>query len=67
MIPERAEAERLLREAEQHNPGPWGNHSRVVAHCAEKLPDYATGQNIETSDEEPELLRAKRKEVVMDE
>ena len=37
MIPARIEAERLLSEAEQCNPGPWGNHSRVAAHCAEKI------------------------------
>ena len=37
MLPAREEAERLLREAETHNPGPWGDHSRVVAHCAEKI------------------------------
>ncbi len=37
MLPIRAEAERLLSEAEKCNPGPWGNHSRVVAHCAEKI------------------------------
>ena len=36
MIPTREEAEKLLREAEQCNPGPWGNHSRVAAHCAER-------------------------------
>ena len=28
------EAERLLQEAENCNPGPWGNHSRVAAYCA---------------------------------
>lgn len=37
MIPTRQEAERLLREAESCNPGPWGNHSRVAARCAEKI------------------------------
>ena len=37
MLPAREEAERLLEEAEQNNPGPWGNHSRTVAHCAEKI------------------------------
>ncbi|MGN1167753.1 MAG: HD domain-containing protein [Lachnospiraceae bacterium] len=37
MLPTRAEAERILKEAEQCNPGPWGNHSRVAAHCAEKI------------------------------
>lgn len=37
MLPTRAEAEKFLREAEICNPGPWGNHSRVAAHCAEKI------------------------------
>lgn len=37
MLPSRKEAIELLREAEKCNPGPWGNHSRVVAHCAEKI------------------------------
>lgn len=36
MLPTREEAEKLLIEAESCNPGPWGNHSRVAAHCAEK-------------------------------
>lgn len=37
MLPTREKAEELLREAETCNPGPWGNHSRVAAHCAEKI------------------------------
>ena len=37
MLPSREKAEELLREAETCNPGLWGNHSRVVAHCAEKI------------------------------
>ena len=37
MIPTRAEAKRLLAEAEVMNPGPWGDHSRTAAHCAEKI------------------------------
>lgn len=36
MIPTRQQAEALLAEALLHNPGPWGNHSRTAAHCAEK-------------------------------
>lgn len=40
MIPTRKEAEELLKEAERCNPGPWGNHSRVAAHCAEKIASY---------------------------
>lgn len=43
MIPTRIEAERLLREAEKCNPGPWGNHSRVTAHCAEKIAELCDG------------------------
>lgn len=37
MIPAREEALALLAEAEPHNPGPWGDHSRTAAHCAEKI------------------------------
>lgn len=37
MLPIREEAEKLLKEAEKCNPGPWGNHSRTAAHCAEKI------------------------------
>ena len=37
MLPTRENAETLLKEAEQCNPGPWGNHSRIAAHCAEKI------------------------------
>ena len=35
--PDREEAERLVREAEGIYPGPWGDHSRVVARCAEAI------------------------------
>ena len=37
MLPTREEAERILAEAGKCNPGPWVNHSRVAAHCAEKI------------------------------
>ncbi len=37
MLPTREEAEKLLSEAEDCNPGPWGNHSRIAALCAEKI------------------------------
>lgn len=39
MLPTREQAEEILREAETCNPGPWGNHCRVAAHCAEKIAD----------------------------
>ena len=35
--PDRQEAHRLLTEAETCNPGPWGDHSRVAAMCAERI------------------------------
>ncbi len=37
MLPTRENAEKLLIEAEKCNPGAWGNHSRIAAHCAEKI------------------------------
>lgn len=40
-LPDREEAKRILSEAEKCNPGPWGDHSRVAAECAEKLLYYA--------------------------
>lgn len=36
-MPTRAEAEKILEEAEQCNSGPWVNHSRITAKCAEKI------------------------------
>ena len=37
MLPTRERAEEILKAAEKCNPGPWGDHSRVAAHCAEKI------------------------------
>lgn len=37
MLPTREQAEAVLAEALPHNPGPWGNHSRLVAHCAQAI------------------------------
>lgn len=37
MLPARQKAEEILAEAEKCNPGAWGNHSRVAAHCAEQI------------------------------
>ncbi len=39
--PDRQKAEEILREAESCNPGPWGNHSRTAAHCAEKITELS--------------------------
>ena len=37
MMPTRAEAEKILEEAGQCTFGPWVNHSRITAKCAEKI------------------------------
>ncbi len=42
MLPTREQAEELLKDAEQCNPGPWGNHSRTAAHCAQKIAQACT-------------------------
>lgn len=47
MLPTRKEAERLLAEAEKCNPGPWRNHSRVAAYCAEKIAQECDGLDSE--------------------
>lgn len=43
MYPSREEAEALLEEALPHNPGPWGDHSRTAAHCAECIAKASGG------------------------
>lgn len=45
MYPNKQEALRLLKEAEARNPGPWVNHSRTAAHCAEKIAIRCEGMN----------------------
>lgn len=37
MMPTIELAEELLSDALQSNPGPWGSHSRVAAHCAKAI------------------------------
>lgn len=45
MLPSREEAEKILVEAEECNPGPWGDHSRVAAQCAEKIAALCEGMD----------------------
>lgn len=45
MLPTREEARKLLAEAEKCNQGAWGGHSRVAAHCAEKIAQECDGLN----------------------
>lgn len=40
MLPSIDEAEALLAEGEPLNPGNWGNHSRITAHCARKIAEH---------------------------
>lgn len=47
MLPSREEAEKILLEAEACNPGPWGDHSRVAARCAEKIAALCEGMDSE--------------------
>lgn len=47
MYPSKEEAERILKEALECNPGPWGNHSRVTAVCAERIASRCDGMNPE--------------------
>lgn len=48
-IPNRAAAERLLTEAEEHNPGPWVAHSRNVARAAEIIARQHPGMDGEAA------------------
>lgn len=47
MLPTREQAEKLLSDAEICNPGPWGDHSRVAAHCAEAIAMHCKGMDPE--------------------
>lgn len=47
MYPDKEQAARLLAEAEQCNPGKWGDHSRHVALCAEKIAALCPGMDPE--------------------
>ena len=45
MLPGREEAEKLLLDAEQCNPGKWGDHSRITAECAGKIAALCEGMD----------------------
>lgn len=47
MYPTREKAEALLAEAGRCNPGPWEDHSRVTARCAEKIALACPGMDAE--------------------
>lgn len=48
-IPDRNEAEKLLLEAEERNPGPWAAHSRNVAEAALRIADRIPEINSESA------------------
>ena len=45
MLPSLQEARRLLKEAEACNLGPWGDHSRIAAHCARAIAEKCPGMD----------------------
>lgn len=45
MLPTREEAESLLCQAQESNPGPWAAHCRTAARCAEKIAENCPGLN----------------------
>lgn len=47
MLPTREQAEKLLKDAEACNPGAWGDHSRVAAHCAGAIARQCDGMDAE--------------------
>lgn len=47
MIPSREKARELIEDAEKANPGPWVNHSKAVAFCAEKIAMHCADLNAE--------------------
>lgn len=48
-VPDKETAEALLNEALLRNPGPWGNHSRVAAFCAERIAKACDGLDADTA------------------
>jgi HD superfamily phosphodiesterase len=48
-IPSLQEAEKILKEAEELNPGPWGNHCRFAAECAGRIAKHCEGLDYETA------------------
>lgn len=47
MLPTREEAEQFVRESEEIHPGPWGDHCRVAAWCAERIAEHCEGMDAE--------------------
>lgn len=47
MYPTREKAEELLADAGKCNPGPWEDHSRVAARCAERIAAACPGMDVE--------------------
>lgn len=49
MLPTREEAQRILEEAAQCNPGKWVAHSRVTGECAEKIARQVCDMDADTA------------------
>ncbi|MCI6616406.1 HD domain-containing protein [Ruminococcus sp.] len=48
-IPTIVEAEKLLNEAEQRNPGAWISHSKTAAFCAKAISERCDNLDVETA------------------
>ena len=48
-IPTIIEAEKLLNEAKQHNPGAWISHSKTAAFCAKTIAERCDNLDAETA------------------
>lgn len=48
-LPTLIEAENLIRQAEERNPGPWGEHSWVVAECVRRIAERCEGMDPEAA------------------
>ena len=48
-LPTIIEAERLLFEAEQRNPGAWIGHSKTAAFCSKKIAKYCDNLDVDTA------------------
>lgn len=49
IVPEIAEAEKMLAEAERQNPGEWVSHNRVAGQCAKTIAENCDDLNPDTA------------------
>ena len=57
MFPDRKTALQELAKAEELNPGPWGEHSRNVAHAAELIAAHTISLPSSAKSECPDISK----------